>query len=102
METVRGVEYGDVTMANRMIPAKDIVQSLKPVIRKADANDIARFEINCRQEENAKPVFVEKCAKHHLDMQLVDAEYTFDGMKLTFYSTRASNSVSSRRTRRRN
>lgn len=87
VETVRGVEYGDVTMANRMIPAKDIVQPLKPVIRKADANDIARFEINCRQEENAKPVFIEKCAKHHLDMQLVDAEYTFDGMKLTFYFT---------------
>ncbi|MBP5230620.1 MAG: stage 0 sporulation family protein [Clostridia bacterium] len=87
VETVRGVEYGDVTMTNRQVSASDIVQPLKSVLRKATGTDDARFASNCRQEELAKPIFLEKCKKHKLEMQLVDVEYTFDNAKLTFYFT---------------
>ena len=87
VETVRGMEFGDVTDGNRMVPATDIVQPLKPVLRKADEKDLAHFRSNCRLEEEAKPIFVEKVQKNKLDMQLVDVEYTFDNTKLCFYFT---------------
>ena len=87
VETVRGMEFGDVTDGNRLVPASDIVQPLKPVLRKADEKDLAHFQNNCRLEEEAKPVFVEKVQKNKLEMQLVDVEYTFDNTKLCFYFT---------------
>ncbi len=87
VETVRGMEFGDVVDGNRLVPASDIVQPLKPVLRKADEKDLAHFQSNCRQEEEAKPVFVEKVQKNKLEMQLVDVEYTFDNTKLCFYFT---------------
>jgi len=87
VETVRGVEYGDVALGNHMVPASKIVQPLKPVTRKGTDQDAAHFEKNCRLEEGARPVFVEKCKKNKLEMQLVDVEYTFDNTKLTFYFT---------------
>lgn len=87
VETVRGMEFGDVTDGNRLVPASDIVQPLKPILRKADEKDLAHFRSNCKLEEDAKPVFAEKVQKNKLDMQLVDVEYTFDNSKLCFYFT---------------
>jgi len=87
VETVRGVEYGGVTIGNKTVPQSEIVGTLKPVLRKADESDAKRFERNCELEEQAKPLFIEAVAKNKLVMQLVDVEYTFDNAKLIFYFT---------------
>lgn len=87
VETVRGVEYGSVTIGNKMVPQSEIVGTLKPVIRKADENDAQKFARNCEMEEQAKPLFIEAVEKNKLVMQLVDVEYTFDNAKLIFYFT---------------
>ncbi len=87
VETVRGVEYGDVLMGNRMVSANEVVQPLKPVLRKASEGDTAHYLANRELEEAAKPVFLEKVKKNKLEMQLVDVEYTFDNTKLCFYFT---------------
>ena len=87
VETVRGVEYGEVLMGNRFVSADEVVQPLKPVLRKATAEDAAHNRSNRQLEEAAKPVFFEKVKKNKLDMQLVDVEYTFDNTKLCFYFT---------------
>ncbi len=87
VETVRGMEYGDVLQGNRMVSAKEVVQPLKPVLRKATEADSHHHLENRRLEDAAKPVFLEKVAKNKLDMQLVDVEYTFDNTKLCFYFT---------------
>lgn len=87
VDTARGQEYGEVTYGNRMVSASEIVQPLKPVLRKADAKDAAHFEANCKLEESAKPIFLAKCLKNKLEMKLVGVEYTFDNAKLYFYYT---------------
>ncbi|MBR6553316.1 MAG: hypothetical protein IKT91_01800 [Clostridia bacterium] len=87
VETVRGVEYGEVLMGNRLVSADEVVQPLKPVLRKATEEDAAHNRSNRQLEEAAKPVFFEKVKKNKLEMQLVDVEYTFDNTKLCFYFT---------------
>lgn len=87
VETVRGMEYGDIVLGNRLVGASEVVQPLKPVVRKATPEDDAHDRSNRALEENAKPVFHEKVKKNKLEMQLVDVEYTFDNSKLCFYFT---------------
>ena len=87
VETVRGVEYGEVTSGNHCVPAREVVQPLKPVSRRADEIDAIHDRENRAAEQSAKPVFYEKVEKNKLEMQLVDVEYTFDNSKLCFYFT---------------
>lgn len=87
VETVRGMEYGDVVLPNRMVPERDIVPPLKPVIRKATEADAAKNAQNRELEIAARPVWEEYVKKNNLVMQLIDIEYTFDNAKLIFYFT---------------
>ncbi len=87
VETVRGVEYGSVTIGNKYVSQSEIIGTLKPVLRKADENDTKHFRHNCETEELAKPKFLEAVNQNKLQMQLVDVEYTFDNAKLIFYFT---------------
>lgn len=87
VETARGLEYGEVCMANRKVPAKDIVLPLRPVIRLATLEDTEHHEQNKAKEKEAFGICLEKIAKHGLNMKLVDAQYTFDNTKLLFYFT---------------
>ncbi len=87
VETVRGVEYGEVAFKNRMVPEKEIVSPLKPVIRKATEADAVKNAQNRELEAAARPVWEENVKKNGLVMQLIDIEYTFDNAKLIFYFT---------------
>ena len=87
VETARGQEYGTVSITNKEVEEKDIVTPLKPVIRKATADDLKRVEKNLQDKEHALKVIREKVAEMGIQMKLVDAEYTFDRTKLIFYFT---------------
>ena len=87
VETVRGVEYGEIALGNKLVGESEVVFPLKPVLRKATKEDDERHAENIRLEENAKPVWHEKVKKNGLEMQLVDVEYTHDNAKLSFYFT---------------
>ena len=87
VETARGLEYATVTIANKEVAEKEIVQPLKPVVRKATADDKKRVEKNLQDKEHALKVIREKVAEMGINMKLVDAEYTFDRTKLIFYFT---------------
>jgi cell fate regulator YaaT (PSP1 superfamily) len=87
VETVRGVEYGEIALGNKKVGASEVVFPLKPVVRKATKEDDLRNIENRKLEDNAKPIWHEKVAKNGLDMQLVDVEYTHDNAKLCFYFT---------------
>ncbi len=87
VETVRGVEYGEVALGNKKVGESEVVFPLKPVLRKATEEDDHRNAENRKLEESAKPIWHEKVAKNGLDMQLVDVEYTHDNAKLCFYFT---------------
>ncbi|NCU18668.1 PSP1 domain-containing protein [Pallidibacillus pasinlerensis] len=87
VETARGIEYGKVVIANKVVGEEDIVLPLKKVLRLADEKD--RFQVN-ENKKAAKEAFdicAEKIIEHELEMKLVDVEYTFDRNKVIFYFT---------------
>ncbi len=87
VETVRGVECGEVATENRMVDDEQIVKPLKKLIRKATDDDIYTLAENKKKEAEALAICEEKIASFNLDMKLVDVEYTFDGGKILFYFT---------------
>ncbi|MCR5015647.1 MAG: stage 0 sporulation family protein [Ruminococcus sp.] len=87
VETVRGVECGEVVIANRQIEDNAINSPLKPIIRLADANDLRTVEKNKQREKDAFHICEEKIALRKLKMSLVDVECTFDNNKMLFYFT---------------
>ena len=82
VETVRGVECGEVVIANRQIEDAMISSPLKPIIRLADENDMKTLEKNKQREKDAFRICEEKIAFRKLDMKLVDVECTYDNNKL--------------------
>ena len=87
VETARGVEYGKVVLGKREIEEGNITSTLKPVIRKATAEDDKKNEDNKEKCKNAFDICLEKIKKHGLEMKLIDVEYTFDNNKVLFYFT---------------
>jgi len=87
VETVRGVEAGRVVIASKKLAESDLSDPLKPVLRLA-TDDELRMMLSFKSKEKEALV---QCAyhvgQHKLPMKLVDAEYTFDGSRLTFYFT---------------
>ncbi len=87
VETARGVEFGTVSIANKMIEDSEVSQPLKPIIRIATNADYDQLDSNKKKEKDAMRIACEKIAEHKLDMHLVNTEYTFDGSKILFYFT---------------
>ncbi len=87
VETARGLECGEVTIANREISDEEITSPLKPVLRMANEADLTTVRENREKEKAAFDVCLEKIQYHKLDMKLVDVEYTFDRNKILFYFT---------------
>ena len=87
VETARGIEYGYVVLGSRDVEESKVVQLLKSVIRMATREDENVEAANKRKEKEAFKICIEKIRKHHLDMKLIDVEYTFDNNKILFYFT---------------
>lgn len=87
VETVRGVECGEVVLADREMEENQLGSPLKPVIRIATKRDFEIIEHNKKKEKEAYAICEEKIRKHGLKMDLVDVECTFDNNKLLFYFT---------------
>lgn len=85
VETSRGIEYGTVAVASKMVNDEDIVPPLKSILRIATPDDDKQIEINKEKEKEAMKLCQEKIDKHNLEMKLIDAEYTFDHNKILFY-----------------
>lgn len=87
VETVRGVEMGDVVISSKMVDEGSVVQPLKRIIRIATPEDLKHTEENAAKEPKAIEICHEKIKMHNLPMKLVGAEYTFDNSKVIFYFT---------------
>lgn len=87
VETARGLEYGTVKIANKIIDGSKITPPLKPIIRKATNDDAERVAANHQLEMDAAVICKKKIAAHGLAMRLIGVEYTFDNSKLIFYFT---------------
>lgn len=87
VETVRGVEMGDIVISGKMVQEEDVVQPLKKIMRAATEEDLRHAQENSAKEPRALEVCHEKVRAHNLPMKLVGAEYTFDNSKIIFYFT---------------
>ena len=87
VETARGLEYAEVVLPNCEVDDSEIKGELKPVVRKATPKDTANYRINLERRPKAIREAQAMANKRKLDMKVVDAEFSFDGSKATFYFT---------------
>lgn len=87
VETVRGVEAGRVVIASKKLVESELTDPLKPVLRLATEDELRMLLSYKSKEKEALVRCHERIQHHSLPMKLVEAEYTFDGSRLTFYFT---------------
>ncbi len=87
VETARGIECGEVVIANRKVDDKKVIQPLKSIMRIATEKDLETQQKNREKEQEIMKVFTRKIAEHKLDMKPIDIDCTFDGSKILFYFT---------------
>jgi cell fate regulator YaaT (PSP1 superfamily) len=88
VETAKGLECGRVVGAPRQVRVAELGhESLKPVVRLAEDEDLRLMLKYKAQEKESLRRCAERVAQHALPMKLVEAEYTWDGARLTFYFT---------------
>ena len=85
VETERGLSFGRVVVEPYEIDEKDIGKALKPVVRKADADDIKQNEKNMKEANKALLDARKISEKLDLNMIIIDATYTFDKSQLLFH-----------------
>ena len=87
IDTARGPEYGYCAGGNHVIPMREVVAPLRPVLRLANEQDEKIARENQAREKKAFAFCQQKIAEQALDMQLVSAECVFDGSKILFFFT---------------
>jgi len=89
VNTTRGLELGQVVISPKQVLASDVSKPLKPVVRKAEPEDIERVQKLEAQEREALAECGKLIAQLHLPMKLITAEYNLDGSRLTLYFSAA-------------
>jgi len=89
VETTRGLELGQVVIAPQQVLASDVEKPLKPVVRKAEPEDIKRAQELEAKEREALVECGNLINKLNLPMKLLSAEYNLDGNRLTLYFSAA-------------
>lgn len=87
VETVQGLEYATVVLANSVIDQSEIKGELKPVVRLATEKDIAQHNAIVAKRPVAIRDAQDRANKRNLEMKIVDAEFAFDNSKVVFYFT---------------
>ena len=85
VKTARGQELGRVVIAPQQVLSGDVNKELKPVVRKADPEDIEQAEELAAKEAKAMAECARLIDKFKLPMKLLSAEYNLDGSRLTFF-----------------
>lgn len=87
VETSKGLEIAECCHGCHEVDNSAIVPPLRPVVRKATADDLRIEELNRKREREAFDICRQKIAEHGLDMKLVDVECNFEGTKTLFFFT---------------
>ncbi len=89
VKTGRGLELGRVVIAPKQVLAEEVTKPLKPVVRKAEADDIKHAQEFEDKEREALAECGKFIAELNLPMKLLSAEYNLDGSRLTFFFSAA-------------
>ena len=84
VETMRGLELGEVTFAPISMDKYTSPLGLKPVIRVASDVDNKLYEANQKDAEIALDICISEAKKLNLKMNLISCEYTLDRSKIIF------------------
>ncbi|MBR5949139.1 MAG: stage 0 sporulation family protein [Clostridia bacterium] len=87
VNTTHGDMLGIVSGEPTEMDEARLSSQLKPVIRIATQDDLSQMQYYQSKEDEALAICKSKIEARGLAMKLVDAEYAFNGSKLTFYFT---------------
>lgn len=87
VETPHGQEVGRVVVAPDQVIASEIKESLKPVLRRAEPEDMRRSREMKERAQCCLPAARETVQAHGLDMRVVSGDYDLEGSQLTLYFT---------------
>ena len=87
VETKRGIELGRVRKARHWIGDKEGDGAPRTILRVATEGDLERHKANEERAVDALEICARKTQQHGLPMRLIDAEYTLDCSRITFYFT---------------
>jgi cell fate regulator YaaT (PSP1 superfamily) len=83
MDTGRGPELGHVAIAPKQVPDNDITEPLKPVMRKAEEEDLNKRSESAPKEQKILDRCREISAKLGLPMKFISANYNLDYSRVT-------------------
>ena len=84
VRTSRGMDLGNVVIAPGQVLSSEIEETLSPVLRKAEPEDIKRAEELKVRAEDAMVECGRMIGELGLPMKLLSAEYNLEGNRLTF------------------
>lgn len=84
VETERGLQFGKVELPPFETDEKKIVSPLKPVVRISTKRDYMEYQKNVKDAKKALERCRELIEKYELNMQVIDASFTFDRSQLLF------------------
>lgn len=82
VETVRGLELGEISIEMKSMDEYRSQSGLKPVIRKASEQDVKAYEANLKAATFALEICKTESQLLALEMNLTSAEYTLDKSKV--------------------
>lgn len=85
VETARGLEMGYVVISPKQVLVSEITTPLKPIVRKAEEEDIKHVQEIASKEEEALAECGKLIAESNLSMKLLSAQYNLDESRLTFF-----------------
>jgi len=85
VETSRGQELGKVVISPKQVLFSDVTEPLKPVVRKAQAEDIEHAQQQREKSREALAKCQELIGKFNLPMKSISAQYNLDGNHLTVF-----------------
>jgi cell fate regulator YaaT (PSP1 superfamily) len=90
VETVSGLELGILTTALMPTAAYTSSLDLKPIIRRPTKEDLEDYNLGLREANMAMEITRREVANLHLPMNLMSANYTLDGSRVTITYTSES------------
>ena len=87
VETSHGLEIGRVVISPDQVIGSEIREALKPVVRIATPEDLARSRELKDRAQNELREAKRHASDQRLDMQIQSGEYNLDGSQITFYFT---------------
>jgi cell fate regulator YaaT (PSP1 superfamily) len=92
VEADRGVDFGRILLMGELVRLRlrkegidDRIDDLPAIERAASEHDVERWQANRDKEPEAFHIVRKSIDHFSLPMKLVDAEWQFDGRKITFY-----------------